>query len=133
MHGFWRALERWLLAAIMALALLQAYFIVRIAWMAVINPRSTAFERSEIWRLTTQNPGPLSWQQPWRDYSQISDNLKRAVIASEDDSFANNDGVDWDAVEKAWERNARAAQQAEAAHAAQRKPLQPRIRGGSTI
>jgi monofunctional biosynthetic peptidoglycan transglycosylase len=137
MRGFWRGLGRWLLAAIVVLALLQAYFIVRSALMARIDPRSTAFQRSEIWRLSTRGQGTLRWQQQWRDYDQISDNLKRAVIASEDDSFVNHDGVDWDAVEQAWERNAKAEEQAEQqaqTRAAQHKPPRaPRIRGGSTI
>ncbi|MDR2991518.1 MAG: transglycosylase domain-containing protein [Burkholderiaceae bacterium] len=137
MHGFWRGLGRWLSAAIVALALLEAYFIVRIALMARIDPRSTTFQRSEIWRLSMQGQGPLRWQQQWRDYGRISDNLKRAVIASEDDSFVNHDGVDWEAVEQAWERNAKAEEQAEQqaqTRAAQHKPPHAlRIRGGSTI
>jgi len=126
MRGFWRKLGRWLLPAVAALMLLEAYFIGRIALMARLDPRSTAFQRSEIWRLTTQGPGVSRWQQQWRDYDQISEHLKRAVIASEDDGFVTHDGVDWDAVGKAWERNNKAEQQAQA-----RKP--PRIRGGSTI
>ena len=43
-----------------------------------------------------------------------SDHLKRAVIASEDDGFAYHDGVDWDALEKAWQKNAKAESQAQA-------------------
>ena len=68
-------------------------------------------------------------------YTQISDHLKRAVIASEDDSFVNHDGVDWNAIEKAWERNAQAeAQIAKAQARAPDKPVRaPKIRGGSTI
>jgi membrane carboxypeptidase/penicillin-binding protein PbpC len=41
-------------------------------------------------------------------YAQISDNLKRAVIASEDGDFINHDGVEWEAIEKAWQKNAKA-------------------------
>ena len=44
-------------------------------------------------------------------YAQISSHLKRAVIASEDDGFVNHEGVDWNAIEKAWERNAKAEAQ----------------------
>jgi monofunctional biosynthetic peptidoglycan transglycosylase len=137
MRRLWRQLAHWLLTTIVALALLQAYFVGRVAFMAFINPRSTAFERSQIWRLATQGRGPLRWQRQWRDYDQISDNLKRAVIASEDDNFVNHDGVDWDAIEKAWERNARAEEQAEQqaqTRVARHQSLRaPRIRGGSTI
>ena len=124
-------LRRWLVLAVLALLLLQAFFIGRIALTAVLAPQSTTFQRSEAWRLATA--GQLRWRQDWRDYGQISDHLKRAVIASEDDSFASHEGVDWDAIEKAWERNAQ-AEEAAAQRAAQNKPTRPlRIRGGSTI
>ena len=126
-----RSFGRWLLLCLLALTVLECFFIGRIALMAVVDPRSTAFQRSEAWRLATQ--GELHWRQDWRDYAQISDNLKRAVIASEDDGFVNHEGVDWDAVEKAWERNAK-AEEAAAARAEQNRAARPvRIRGGSTI
>ena len=126
-----RLVGRWLLLAAAAALVLQLFFIGRIALMAVIDPQSTTFERSEAWRLAQD--GPLRWSQHWRDYDQIADTLKRAVIASEDDSFANHDGVDWEAMERAWERNAK-AEQAAAARAEQNLPARPiKIRGGSTI
>ena len=126
-----RAFGRWVLLCLLALVLLEGFFIGRIALMALLDPRSTSFQRSEAWRLTTQ--GDLQWRQDWRDYDQISDHLKRAVIAAEDDSFVNHEGVDWDAIEKAWERNAK-AEEAAAARAEQNRPARPvRIRGGSTI
>lgn len=84
--------------------------------MLVIDPQSTAFERSEAWRVTTEK-GSLRWRQQWTPYSQISNHLKRAVIASEDDGFANHDGVDWNALEKAWQKNAKAEEQAAKAQA----------------
>jgi monofunctional biosynthetic peptidoglycan transglycosylase len=107
---------------------LQLYFVGRIAAMAVVDPQSTAFERSEAYRVTTET-GALRWRQEWMPYDRISDNLKRAVIASEDDGFSQHDGVDWDALEKAWAKNAKAEQRAE-----QRKTTKPpKIVGGSTI
>ena len=124
-------LRRILLLAVLDLLLLQLFFVGRVALMVVLDPRSTSFERSEAWRLAST--GTLRWRQQWRDYAQISDHLKRAVIASEDDGFANHEGVDWDAIEKAWQRNA-AAEEAAAERAAQNRPARPiRIRGGSTI
>ncbi|MCC6813029.1 MAG: monofunctional biosynthetic peptidoglycan transglycosylase [Rubrivivax sp.] len=124
-------LRRILLLAVLGLLLLQLFFVGRVALMVVLDPRSTSFERSEAWRLAST--GTLRWRQQWRDYAQISDHLKRAVIASEDDGFANHEGVDWDAIEKAWQRNA-AAEEAAAERAAQNRPTRPiRIRGGSTI
>jgi monofunctional biosynthetic peptidoglycan transglycosylase len=140
---------RWLSLAAAALLALQLFFVARIAVMAVVAPESTAFERSEAWRVLTEK-GTLRWRQQWVPYAQISNNLKRAVIASEDDGFAYHDGVDWDALEKAWQKNAKAdalaqAQaQAQAAKQATKKPSAnpakpppvikpPKVVGGSTI
>ena len=41
----------------------------------------------------------------WVDYAQISNNLKRAVIASEDAKFVDHEGFDWEGIEKAYEKN----------------------------
>lgn len=117
---------------------LQVYFLVRIAFMVVVNPESTAFERSETWRVATTT-GSLKWRQQWTAYDDISDNLKRAVIASEDASFIDHNGIDIEALEKAWEKNAKAEQSA--ARAANRSPAAAsklvakpvKIVGGSTI
>lgn len=126
-----RALGRWLVLVAAAALVLQAFFIGRIALMAVLDPQSTTFQRSEAWRLTAQ--GPLRWRQDWRDYDQIANHLKRAVITAEDDSFVNHEGVDWDAIEQAWQRNAQ-AEEAAARRAEAKRPARPvRIRGGSTI
>ena len=123
-----KSLWRWIWLCALALLALQLYFVGRIAAMAVVAPQSTAFERSEAWRVTTEK-GELRWRQEWVDYAQISDHLKRAVIASEDDGFSQHDGVDWEALEKAWAKNAKAEQRAE-----QRKTTKPpKIVGGSTI
>lgn len=123
-----RALLRWIALVLLALAALQLFFVARIAAMALLDPQSTSFQRSEAWAQLRQDGG-LRWRQQWLPYAQISDHLKRAVIASEDDNFINHDGVDWDAIEKAWERNARAEAQA----ATRPSARAPRIRGGSTI
>ena len=126
-----RSLGRWLLLSLLGLLVLQLFFIGRIATLAWLDPKSTSFQRSEAWRLASA--GALRWRQDWRDYADISDHLKRAVIAAEDDGFTNHDGVDWDAIDKAWERNTQ-AEEAAAQRAAENKPLRPiRIRGGSTI
>ena len=120
-------------ARLMALVLvatvgLQLYFVGRIALMAVAAPTSTAFQRSEVWRLMSQ-PAGLRWRQTWVPYNQIAEPLKRAVIVSEDDIFARHDGVQWDALEKAWRQNARAEAQASRA----RQGHAPKVVGGSTI
>jgi monofunctional glycosyltransferase len=102
------------IAALVGLCLLalQLSFAARIALMRWIDPQSTAFQRSEAWRLVVENR-PLEWGQQWVDDTQISANLKRAVIASEDTEFIDHSGVDWDALERAWERNLKAEARAE--------------------
>jgi monofunctional biosynthetic peptidoglycan transglycosylase len=50
----------------------------------------------------------LGLEHDWLDYNEISDNLKRAVVASEDAGFVDHDGVDWNAIEVAKARNDKA-------------------------
>ena len=129
MQAVWRGL--FLLA--LAVLGLQLYFALRIAAMAYIDPQSTAFERSEFWRITTA-PERSHWKQSWTDYGDISRNLKSAVLASEDDGFASHGGVDWEAINAAWHKNAKAQARAEARNAATgRNAKAPKIVGGSTI
>ncbi|MET4579554.1 monofunctional biosynthetic peptidoglycan transglycosylase [Ottowia thiooxydans] len=121
----------WLMLVALSLLVLQLFFIGRIVLMTVIDPQSTSFQRSEAWRLATS--GTLRWNQQWRDYDEISSNLKRAVIASEDDDFINHDGVEWEAIEKAWARNAKAEEAAAKRAEKNLPPRQVKLRGGSTI
>jgi monofunctional biosynthetic peptidoglycan transglycosylase len=144
----------WRLGALVLVSALslQVYFIARVAMMRFVDPASTAFERSEAWRLLVDKHH-IAWRQEWVDYQRISPHLKRAVIASEDAGFTDHSGVEWDAIEKAWERNQKAEEQAariqaqlerRAARQAERRRVstvakptpprpQPRIVGGSTI
>jgi monofunctional biosynthetic peptidoglycan transglycosylase len=133
------------LLALLALCLLalQVFFIGRIALMAVVDPASTTFQRSEMWRLLTET-GRITWGQQWVDDERLGKHLKRAVIASEDATFADHAGVDWEAMERAWERNQKAQERADASNerAAKRQASNPdkpvvmasaKLVGGSTI
>jgi monofunctional biosynthetic peptidoglycan transglycosylase len=114
---------------------LQLYFVLRVALMVIVDPSSTSFQRSEIWRLVTERRA-VAWSQAWMPYERLADPLKRAVIASEDAGFVEHSGVEWEAIEKAWERNQREAERAErrAAPPGQAPRLrQARVVGGSTI
>jgi monofunctional biosynthetic peptidoglycan transglycosylase len=86
----WPPLARLLGLTLLALLGLQLYFAGRIALMGILAPESTSFQRSEIWRLA-QQPQGLRWRQTWVPQTRISDQLKRAVIVSEDDIFARHD------------------------------------------
>ncbi len=131
------------LLALLALGLLalQLYFLARIALMNVLDPQSTSFQRSEIWRLAVEKH-EVAWSQDWVPDARLSAHLKRAVIASEDAGFTEHGGVDWDALEKAWDKNqreqARADKRTKAASKAApkdggRPAPQAKIVGGSTI
>jgi monofunctional biosynthetic peptidoglycan transglycosylase len=124
-----------------ALLALQLFFLLRVALMLVVAPESTSFQRSEIWRIVVARH-QLPWSQESVPGSRISDNLRRAVIASEDAGFVEHPGVEWDAVEKAWSRNEKAQARIEARQArasarrgADGKPRVPvaKVVGGSTI
>jgi monofunctional biosynthetic peptidoglycan transglycosylase len=138
MKGALRSLARLLALVVVSALALQLVFAARIALMAVVDPQSTSFQRSEAWRLLTQT-GRIVWSQQWVPYPRISNHLKRAVIASEDAAFADHAGIDWDALEKAWERNQQAAEREArlaarpARSAAPTARKGPKIVGGSTI
>ncbi|MCE1250699.1 MAG: monofunctional biosynthetic peptidoglycan transglycosylase [Comamonadaceae bacterium] len=120
-----KALGRWLALLLLGAIGLQLFFVLRLAAMAWIDPASTSFQRSEAFALW-RSQGRIPWAQQWRPYGEISEHLKRAVVAAEDDGFVEHDGVEWGAIEKARARNARAAARADARHP-------PKLRGGSTI
>ncbi len=143
-----KSLGRWLMWLLLAGVALQLFFVLRIALLLVLDPHSTAFMRSEAWRLASQSlvgTENWRWSHQWVDAEQISPNLKRAVIASEDAGFIEHAGVDWEAIEAAWEKNEHRQQLAEqraerlqrqqarnpSASAAPQRPV--RIIGGSTI
>ena len=49
-----KGLLRWILLVLVAALALQLFFVVRIAVMAALAPQSTAFQRSEAWRIATE-------------------------------------------------------------------------------
>jgi monofunctional glycosyltransferase len=114
-------LLRWLIYAVsvgvVSWLALQLFYFAQIATWNTIDPQSTAFMRSDAAYLQADHPG-LDIQHQWVPYDQISRNLKRAIIASEDANFVNNNGYETDAILQAWERN---------------KKRGHIVRGGSTI
>jgi len=145
MKGGLRSLARLLGALLLCALALQLYFVARIALMLVVDPESTSFQRSEMFRIASEKH-QLLWSQQWVDGNRIHDHLKRAVIASEDAGFTEHSGVEWDAIEKAWEKNQRAEAQAQKVNERQNRlaeranrPLPskpkavPKVVGGSTI
>lgn len=116
---------RWLLyflKCILAVFIaMQVYFALQIFLWSFTNPSSTAFQRAERWRLCTWH-----WSCPieanWVPYQNISNNLKRAVLVSEDDIFFRHMGIRFADMQKAWQRNQQGTNQNKTV-----------LRGGSTI
>lgn len=112
LHG----VGRWCLLVLVAGLSVQVFFALSIASMNLWMPLSTAFQRTAVWENLAQSRA-IQWQHTPVAGEHISDNARKAVIASEDNLFFSHQGVDWDAIERAWQRNAH----------------NERILGGSTI
>ena len=116
-----RAVLRWLLRglllALIVLLSIQLWYFGWIAWWKWNEPGETSFMSRELAALREKKPN-AELKHRWADYPRISNHLKRAVIASEDANFTEHEGVDWQAIEKAYKENVRMGKVA---------------RGGSTI
>lgn len=119
-----RYVKRIILLSLITLLSLQCYFIFRISLSNIWPIYSTAFQRTaavELWRT-----GSLGqWNHAWLDYAQMSESIKRAVIAAEDSRFGIHYGIEIDAIINAWKHNS----QTQNTQAGTNTP----IRGGSTI
>jgi monofunctional biosynthetic peptidoglycan transglycosylase len=116
-----RAVLRWvaraLVAAFVLVVALQVWYLGWVAWWKWSNPEATSFMQREAATLRQKHP-KAGLRHRWVPYANISVHLKRAVITSEDARFAEHEGVDWDAIEKAYKDNLKRGRPA---------------RGGSTI
>src|SRR5436309_1023232 len=92
-----RQLQRWwmrlLAALILVLACYHGWVFLQVWQLRNQNPHMTAFMRGGLARLQSHNPG-AQLQHRWVPYAQISVNLKRAVIAAEDQKFLDHEGFD---------------------------------------
>lgn len=100
-----RKLLLWLvLAPVLAVLAIQLYFFLQIWWWVDHNPGSTSFMDRQLATLREQNP-KVQLKHKWVPYSRISKHLKRAIIAAEDANFSGHEGLDWDALLRAYEKN----------------------------
>jgi monofunctional biosynthetic peptidoglycan transglycosylase len=102
--GKWRWVKWLFILPILLFIVVQLYFFLQIWWWVDHNPGMTSFMREQQSALREKNPN-ANITQTWVPYERISTNLKRAIIASEDANFSDHDGVDWQALEKAYEKN----------------------------
>ena len=106
------------LLVLIALVLVwQGWYLDWIGWWKYFNPGRTSFMSQRLDELRAKDP-QAELRQQWLSYDKLSPQLKRAVVAAEDDKFIDHEGFDWEGMQKALEKN--------------RKKGKP-VAGGSTI
>jgi monofunctional glycosyltransferase len=93
-------------ALLLAVASVQAWYYAHILWWNTHNPVRTAFMQAHLERLQARDANAVL-RHRWVGYDRISTQLKRAVVAAEDARFVGHDGFEWEAIQKAMERNER--------------------------
>jgi monofunctional biosynthetic peptidoglycan transglycosylase len=100
----WKLIWRLLAVLFLIFIAYQAWIAAQIAWWIDHNPASSAFMEDRLEVLQNKNP-KAKLKHYWVSYSQISDHLKRALIAAEDAKFVDHEGFDWEGIQKAYEKN----------------------------
>lgn len=95
---------RGLVLFFMVIFIYQLWIFLHICWWIKFNPSSSAFMEDRLDIIQEKIP-EAELKHKWVDYSKISINLKRAVIASEDAKFIDHEGFDWEGIQKAYEKN----------------------------
>lgn len=101
MVKFLLRLMLWVLLLILSL---QLWYLANVVIWVANNPSSTSFMDLRLRELRVDQPD-AQLQHSWVPYEQISNHLKQAVIAAEDSGFVEHFGVEWEAIESAFERN----------------------------
>jgi len=102
--GLGGVVKRALVFFILAIFLYQLWIFLHICWWIKFNPSTSAFMEDRLAVIQESKPD-AELKYRWVDYAQISNHLKRAVIASEDAKFKDHEGFDWEGIEHAFEKN----------------------------
>jgi monofunctional biosynthetic peptidoglycan transglycosylase len=89
-----------------------------VRWLAGTNPTTTAFMELRVREAADAGRSKFQIRHRWVPYNQISANLRRAVIVTEDAAFYDHDGIDLAELKASFEKNWEEGQL---------------LRGGSTI
>jgi monofunctional biosynthetic peptidoglycan transglycosylase len=95
----WKAFCYTLGTALLAVIAVQLWYFAHIVYWDSFHPSSTAFMQRYL-----EKPG-ARLRYTWVPYERISEHLKRAVVAAEDARFLDHEGFDWDAIQKAMQKN----------------------------
>ncbi len=116
-HPAPRWLKLLLGGALLLTLLWQGWYLGWVVWWKWVDPGTTSFQRQRLEEIRKTRPD-AALKREWVPYARISPQLKRAVVAAEDDKFVDHEGFDWEGIQKALEKN--------------RKKGKP-VAGGSTI
>ncbi len=95
----WKAFCYTLGALVVVVIGVQLWFFAHIVYWTTFNPSSSAF----MDRYMEKPDARL--RHAWVPYERISEHLKRAVVAAEDQKFLDHEGFDWEAIQKAMLKN----------------------------
>jgi monofunctional biosynthetic peptidoglycan transglycosylase len=104
MKILWSWIWRIVGALLLFLLLYQLWIFAHIAWWVNHNPSTSAFMDQQLLMMQSKHP-EAELRHQWVPYAKISNNLKRAMIASEDAKFVDHEGFDWAGIQKAYEKN----------------------------
>ena len=97
---FWRSMM--VLCAL--LVLYQLWLFAHICWWVKFDPASSSFMEDRLEVMQDRNPD-AELKHKWVPYGNISNHLKRALIAAEDAKFVDHEGFDWEGIAKAYQKN----------------------------
>ncbi len=104
MKTLWGWLWRGMALFLAVLFLYQLWIFAHVLWWIKFNPSTSAFMEDRLEIMQDKNPD-AELKHKWVPYAKISNNLKRALIASEDAKFVDHEGFDWEGIQKAYEKN----------------------------
>ena len=99
--------RRWLRRLLALPLLLVLLSLLQVATLRFIDPPFSAFMAARQFQAWGEGDWDFRVAYDWRDRDQVSSHLAVAVIASEDQRFADHHGFDLEAIEKARRDNAR--------------------------
>lgn len=121
----WRSLAKRILKILVALAAVGFAYVAYcylslpdVRRLTGTNPTTTAFMELRIREAADAGRSKFQIRYRWVPYSQVSANLRRAVIVTEDAAFYDHDGIDLTELKASFEKNWEEGQL---------------LRGGSTI
>ena len=113
MKGFFQKLKRWFFKAVIVFFITSILAVIVFKWVPVPFTPLMLIRNIEQW---TEGKS-ATFTHKWVSMDEISPNLAKAVVVSEDQKFLQHFGFDVEAIEKAYEGNKKGK----------------KIKGGSTI